>query len=160
GHTRSLFGATLAAALAIHTSVRAVDAADATGEHIFQARCASCHGSRGEGTDDYPRPLAGDRSLKQRAQLIAQTTPEGHPGTRVGEEADRVAAYIYDAFYSRTAQARNKPARIELSRLTVRQYRNAVADLIGNFRTPGAATDAHGLKAAYFKSYGFRPTNK
>ena len=38
------------------------------------------------------------------------------------------------------ARARNRPPRIEISRLTVRQYRNAVADLIGSFRTP-AKTD-------------------
>src|SRR5207244_12673845 len=52
----------------------------------------------------------------------------------------KVAAYIHDAFYSPLGQARNKPARIELSRLTVRQYQNAVADLVGSFRTPGRWT--------------------
>src|SRR5207245_1416702 len=67
-------------------------------------------------------------------------------------EAQRVAAYVYQAFYSKEAQARNKPARIELSRLTVRQYRNAVADLVGTFRTPGSLDDRHGLHGEYFKS--------
>ena len=66
--------------------------------------------------------------------LISKTMPEDDPGTCVGEDADKVAAYIYDAFYSKVAQARAKPPAIELSRLTVRQYRNAVADLIGSFR--------------------------
>ena len=45
-----------------------------------------------------------------------------------------VAAYIHEAFYSVDARVRNKPARVELSRLTVRQYQNALADLIGSFR--------------------------
>ena len=45
-----------------------------------------------------------------------------------------VADYIYDAFYSSAARARNQPARVELSRLTVNQYANVVADLVGSFR--------------------------
>ena len=72
----------------------------------------------------------------------------------MGEDADRVAAYIYDSFYSKAAQARNpyRPARIELSRMTVRQYRNAVADLIGGFRNPGRWDQARGLKGEYTRA--------
>ncbi len=73
--------------------------------------------------DDYPRPLAGDRSVSQLTRLIARTMPKDTDDKCSGEDAQKVAAYIYDAFYSKTAQARNKPPRIELSRLTVRQYR-------------------------------------
>ena len=64
--------------------------------------------------------------------------PEDAPGDCVGEDAEKVAAYIYESFYSKAAQARNKfqPPRIELSRLTVRQYQNAVADLFGSFQAP------------------------
>ncbi len=69
-----------------------------------------------------------------------------------GDDAQKVAAYIHEAFYSKAAQARNKPPRIELSRLTVRQYRNAVADLIGDFRTPGRWDEQRGLHGEYFKS--------
>ncbi len=108
-----------------------------TGEQIYQAQCVSCHGASGEGSKEYAKPLVGNRSTAQLSRLIAKTMPEDDPGTCVGEDADKVAAYIYDAFYSKTAQARLKPARIELSRLTVRQYRNAVADLVGFFREPG-----------------------
>jgi hypothetical protein len=79
--------------------------------------------------------------------------PQEEPGTCVGEEAESVAAFIHDAFYSKIAQARNKPPRIDLARLTVRQYRNVVADLIGSFKEPIKWDDAqHGLKAEYFKS--------
>ena len=111
-----------------------------TGEQIFRQQCASCHGAAGEGTDDhYPLPLVGERSVASLARLIAKTMPEDAPGECVGEDAERVAAYIYDAFYSKAAQVRNKfqPPRIELARLTVRQYRSAVADLIGSFRSRG-----------------------
>ncbi len=119
---------------------------DRTGEQIYRQMCASCHGASGEGTDDhYPRPLIGERSVAGLSKLIAKTMPEDEPGTCVGPDADKVSAYIYDAFYSKAAQARNpmRPARIELSRLTVRQYRNALADLIGSFRgEPGLGRSA------------------
>ena len=65
------------------------------------------------------------------------------------EDAHKVAAYIYDAFYSPEAQLRNKPVRIELSRLTVRQYQNSVADLIGSFRGSSDWGKEHGLRAQY-----------
>jgi hypothetical protein len=50
------------------------------------------------------------------------------------------------------------PARIDFSRLTVRQYRNAVADLVGSFRRSARAglPDAGGLSAEYFAAKGFR----
>src|SRR3954451_2446551 len=92
----------LAAAL---TPCLVAAAEDRTGEQIYKQQCASCHGAAGQGTDEnYPRPLAGDRSVAQLARFIARTMPEDDPGTVVGEEAERVAAYIYEAFYSRTAQ--------------------------------------------------------
>jgi hypothetical protein len=79
----------------------------------------------------------------------------------VGAEAERVAAYIYETFYSKAAQARNPfpKARIELSRLTVRQYRNAVADLVGSFRSPAGWDQQRGLKAQYTRARGRRGGN-
>ncbi len=128
-----------------------------TGEAIYKSQCASCHGASGEGSKEYQRPLLGDKSPTQLARLIERTMPEDDPGTCVGEDARLVASYIYDGFYSKIARARNKPPRIELARLTVRQYRNAVADLIASFREP-AKWDGkvQGLKAEYFKSSRFR----
>ena len=123
-----------------------------TGEQIYRQQCASCHGASGEGTEDhYPRPLVGERPIASLARLIAKTMPEDAPGECVGEDAEKVAAFIYERFYSKDAQARNKfrLPRIELSRLTVRQYRNSVADLIGSFRNPGRWDDQRGLKAEY-----------
>src|SRR5207253_2939088 len=108
------------------------------------------------GTDDYPRPLAGDRSVPQLARLISRTMPKDDPETCTGTDADKVATYIHEAFYSRAAQARNKPPRIELSRLTVRQYRNVVADLLGGFRNPGRWDAQRGLRGEYFNARRFR----
>jgi hypothetical protein len=136
-------------------------AADPNGEQIYQKRCASCHGAKGEGTDEnYPHPLTGDRSLTQLAGFIARRMPKDDPKKCTAEEAQKVAGFIYDAFYSKAAQQRNKPPRIELSRLTVRQYRHAVADLIASFRSPGRWDDKRGLHAEYFKAFGLRDRNR
>ncbi len=146
-------GRLFAACVAILSAPTLLAAAESpSGEQIYQARCVVCHGKAGEGSRDYPRALAGDKSVAQLARLIAKTMPDDDPGTCVGQDADKVAAYIYDAFYSKTAQARVKPVRLELSRLTVRQYRNAVADLLGSFRDPSPREEKRGLKAEYFKS--------
>ena len=98
----------------------------------------------------------GDRSLQELTEYIEKSMPEDDPGKCVGEDARAVAEFVYDSFYSRLAQARNKPARIELSRLTVRQYRNAVADLIGGRETNERWDDQRGLRGQYFKSRRFR----
>ncbi|MEO6809780.1 MAG: DUF1592 domain-containing protein [Isosphaeraceae bacterium] len=132
-----------------------------SGEQIYRQRCASCHGANGEGTaEDYPQPLAGEKSVKKLSKLIHKTMPSDDPGTCSKEDSDRVAAYLYDAFYSPIAQARNQVARIELSRLTVRQYRNAVTDLIASFRQPEQREEAQGLRAEYFKGRRFNDKNR
>lgn len=128
-----------------------------TGAEIYKRQCASCHGTSGEGSPDhYPRLLAGDRSAPSLARLIAKTMPEDSPGECVGADAEKVAAYIHESFYSRAAQARMKGElpRIELSRLTVRQYRETAADLIGSFREPSQPDERHGLTADYSRRGG------
>jgi cytochrome c553 len=122
------------------------------GKAIFMKRCTSCHGAKGEGTKAYPKALTGDKSVGQLATFIHQNMPPGPARIRkwVGDDHRKVAAYLHDAFYSPLAQARNRPARIELSRLTVRQYRNAVADLIGSFRPAARWDEKRGLRGKYF----------
>jgi mono/diheme cytochrome c family protein len=132
-------------------------AADETGEQIFKANCAKCHGEQGQGVEDqYPDPLAGELPLAELAALIDKTMPEGEPEKIDAQQAKKVAAYIYDAFYSPIAQARNQPARIELSRLTVRQYQNTVIDLVGSFRSASETSAERGLKAEYSSRVGRR----
>lgn len=133
-----------------------VFADDSPGAKIYRQKCVRCHGEAGEGSDDFPLPLAGTRSIEQLARFIAKSMPKGAPGTCAGYDAQAVAAFIFDAFYSPIAQARNKPARVELSRLTVRQYRNSVADLVGSFRPAVPLDEQHGLRGEYFKSRRFR----
>jgi cytochrome c553 len=149
---RLLMGTVLVCALASH----AVAADGPTGEQIYKNQCATCHGASGEGTKEHcPRALTGERSVAQLASLIAKTMPKDDPGACVGDDAKKVAAFIYDAFYSKAARERNKP-RIELARLTVRQHQNSIADLIAGFRSPGKWDDQHGLRGEYFSSKGFQ----
>ena len=90
----------------------------------------------------------GERSVSGLARLI-QKDPDvaGAPGDCVSKNAEKVAAYIYAWFAPNPPKRINnfQPSRIELSRLTVRQYRNAIADLFGSFKAPlavGIITDA------------------
>jgi hypothetical protein len=153
-----LRGGTVILSIAVALLVRnAMAAEERTGEQIYRQLCASCHGAAGEGTTKhYSQALVGDQSVAELAEYIETSMPKKAPEKCVGEDAKKVAAYIYDAFYSPIAQVRNKPARIELSRLTVRQYRNAVADLVGSFRSPGHRDYNPGLRGEYFKARGFR----
>lgn len=128
----------------------------AKGEAIYQQLCVSCHGAMGEGTKDHPRILAGDKSIVELAKLIDETMPEDEPEKCVGEEARLVAAFMYEKFYSPVAQARLNPPLVEVSRLTVRQYRNSLADLIGGFRPTVSPGTERGLRGEYFKSRRFR----
>src|SRR4051794_4957110 len=129
-----------------------------SGAEIFRQRCASCHGAKGEGTKRYRKPLTGSRSVGQLSAFIAKSMPPGAARKCAGEDAKKVAAYIYNAFYSPIAQARNRPARIQLARLTKRQYLNAVADLVGSFRPESARPwgDKRGLQGEYFNSARLR----
>lgn len=127
-----------------------------TGEQIYKQMCARCHGAKGEGAKNYPQPLTGDKSLPQLAGVISRTMPEGEPEALDAEGGKRVAAFIYDSFYSPTAQAKRNPPRVELSRLTVKQYRNSVADVIGSFRGSSKVEDKQGLRGEYFNSRGFQ----
>jgi mono/diheme cytochrome c family protein len=122
-----------------------------TGEAIYSKQCVSCHGANGEGSKTYAHPLAGEKQLPQLTKLVQRTMPDDDPGSLSADEAAKVTAYVFDTFYSKDAQARNKPPRVELSRLSVRQYRNALADLLGTFRGPAPADDKHGLTRSYFR---------
>src|SRR5581483_7877846 len=57
------------------------------GEQIYAQQCARCHGTAGEGVkEEYAKPLIGDRPLDDLARVIAETMPEDHPETCVGED--------------------------------------------------------------------------
>src|SRR4051794_12936312 len=126
--------------------------AEHPGAVIYRKLCAECHGKNGEGVQDkYDEPLHGNRTVENLAKRIARTMPDDNIGACVGEDAKQVAAYIYDAFYSPQAHARLSPPEFDLARLTIAQYRNSVADVIGRFRQgfDKPLGPDHGLKARY-----------
>jgi cytochrome c553 len=140
--------------LALGATGPGVRAEDKAGAQLYKQLCAQCHGSEGEGTKKiYPKALAGNWPLERLTRYVAESMPDDNPGSLQPAEAKQVAAYIFDAFYSPAAQARQKPPRIDLARLTVRQYRNVMADLIAGFRgaTPVAEGPGTGLRGEYFK---------
>ena len=125
----------------------------AGGLRTYKDQCARCHGKAGEGSEDYPRSLAGDRSVNQLAKLIAKTMPEDDPGLRHQATTPRPSPRIsMTPSVPKTARERNRAKRVELTRPTVRQYRNVVADLIGSFQENGNWGDVRGLDGEYFKT--------
>lgn len=143
--------------LAAQVNIQAADKKKPSGAEIYRKQCASCHGKAGEGVHGkYDEALHGDWSIEKLARVIDRTMPEDKPETLDAEGSLAVAQYIYDAFYSRIAQHRNNPARVELVRLTNRQYVNTVADLLKSFSTDeGKIGPERGLRGAYYNSRGF-----
>ena len=118
-----------------------IERASATpGANIYAEKCAACHGNAGEGVKDrYDGALFGDETLEELAERITETMPEDDPEACVGDEARAVAKYIFEEFYSydaRLAKGLIRRPRVELSRLTVSQLRNSIADLVAHFNPP------------------------
>ncbi len=149
-------GAAFLAVIAAVSCSLAPSATVAGGEHIYRQKCADCHGARGEGVEGkYKEALAGDWARPKLARYIAKNMPDDHPGTLSTAEAEAVAGFVFDSFYSPAAQAKLNPARIEIAHLTNRQYAVTVADLLASFApTPPtnspATGDALGLTATYY----------
>ena len=142
----------LAAALGLATAT-GLAKPELSGELLYAKYCAKCHGDRGQGiADEHDEPLVGDWPIEKLTRVITRTMPDNDPEKCVGDEAERVALYIFDAFYSPDARLRNKPPRIGLVRLTNRQYLHSVADLIGSFIGRSELGQAGGLKASYHNS--------
>lgn len=122
------------------------------GERVYLTSCIHCHGANGAGTTEYESRLEGDLSVAQLAALIQETMPADDPGTLPADKAQAVASYVHDTFYSAVARSRNEPVRIELARLTVGQYRRALADLIGGFPPAPQWDGGQGLAGEYYRS--------
>ncbi|MEZ6139337.1 MAG: DUF1592 domain-containing protein [Zavarzinella sp.] len=135
-------------------------AANEMGKLLYAKKCAFCHGANGEGTKKYEPALTGGLSVAQLADVIQKTMPEDSPGSLSKSDASAISDYVHDAFYSPVAQERNRPARIQLSRLTVKQYRNSLADLVNSFTYQPNWGKEPGLRAEYFKNRRTRATDR
>lgn len=134
----------------------ALGADEPPGAAIYREHCLRCHGEQGRGTDVVRAPLVGDRSVDQLAGYVHDTMPEDDPTAVTGAAARLVSEWIHAGFYSALARERNRPARVELARLTVRQHKNAIADLVAGFRgeQPPVTTE-RGLRGEYFQGRDF-----
>jgi len=132
------------------------------GREIFRQLCVKCHGRNGEGVKGkYDDALRGDWAIEKLTRYIDKNMPDDAPEKCQGPDAEAVARYIYDAFYSREARLRNHPPRVELVRLTNRQYLNTIADLIRHFTgSDGAVAGERGLRASYYSSRNFNRDSK
>ena len=152
-----VFGTSLV--LPANAQQKAKAAATIDGAAIYKQKCASCHGDKAQGAAGYQRPLVGSRSIDELTSFIKQSMPPG-PKKCPPAEAQPVAKFLYDNFYSIIAQERNRPARVQLSRLTVRQLRNALADLVGSYHPAIPAEAQNGLRAEYFRSRNYDSKEK
>lgn len=151
-----LFGP-LGSLLLVWLTLPAVTVGDVDARRIYETQCADCHGADGQGVAGiYDEPLSGGRSLAALAEIIHDTMPQDDPESCTGEDAQRVAQFIFDNFYTEEARAMDKPPRIELSRMTVRQYLNAASDLFVPMLGEARVDDQRGLTAEYFNSRNFR----
>jgi cytochrome c553 len=152
-HHPSSFAITAVVAALMAFAMHDMASAQDNGATIYADKCASCHGSSGEGmTENYPQPLVGDKSVLELTRYIQENMPAENPGELSEEASHLVAAFIHDAFYSITAQARNKPPELEFSRLTARQYEQSVADIVASFSDDADWGDERGLEADYFNN--------
>lgn len=138
-----------------------LDEKRARGQQIYQQSCAACHGERGEGVAEaHAEPLVGDASLGELTQLIARTMPEGEPDQCVGPDAEAVALYIHESFYSEAARLRNRPPRISLARLTANQLRQSLADLYAHSTGSMWLGAEPGITGQYYDGARFRRENR
>jgi hypothetical protein len=156
-----LFALLLAVAAGAVSSLPAADSRP-NGSDVYRQMCAKCHGRNGEGVKGkYSDPLRGDRTLEKLTRYIERNMPDDDPGKCVGPDAAAVATYIYDAFYSRDARLKKNPPRVELVRLTNRQYVNTVADLLKHFTGSDSPVGAErGLRATYYRVKDFDDDKK
>jgi mono/diheme cytochrome c family protein len=146
----------LALLFAVASAGRAEPPTESPGLAIYREHCLRCHGENGAGTAEVPAALVGDRSVNQLADYIHDTMPEDDPEAVAGEAARAVAAAIHETFYSAVARDRNRPARVELARLTNRELRNTLADLVRSFRGGIPRDDGRrGLVGEYFSGSNF-----
>ncbi len=125
------------------------------GQAIYSKHCASCHGNNGEGVEDKcDDPLQGERSLSSLTRYIDRNMPEGEEHLVVGDDARQVAEYIMGAFYSAEARAKRPSPKMAFARLTNRQFRESVADLLGSFSPQNPPGEGTGLQAEYYQSNG------
>ena len=125
------------------------------GEKLYAQHCAECHGANGEGVEDeFSKPLVGDWPIQKLIHYVDKTMPDYDPGLVKGKEAEAISHFLFESFYRKPELFRTD-TRIQLSRLTNRQFRQSVTDLFSAFEGSLDLSQAeHGLKGRYYNSEG------
>ena len=101
-----------------------------SGKKLYTQHCAECHGEKGEGVEDeFSKPLVGDWPLEKLTDYVTKTMPDYDPEVVTGKEAQAVSKFVFDSFYKKPELFR-KESRIQLARLTNRQFKQSIADLL------------------------------
>ena len=131
------------------------------GKKLYAQHCAECHGTSGEGVEDeFSKPLVGDWPLQKLTDYIGKTMPDYDPDEVKGKDAELVSRFIYKSFYQRPELFR-KESRIQLARLTNRQFRQSVTDLFAQFEgQPVLSKPVQGLKGKYYNAEGMNKRKK
>ena len=131
------------------------------GKSIYIKRCAECHGDHGQGVEDeYSKPLVGDWPIEKIIRYVDKTMPDYDPRLVKDKDAEAVAHFISNAFY-RKPELFKKDSKVQLARLTNRQFRQSVADLFAPFMgTPRIHEYESGLKGKYYNAEGMNKKKK
>jgi hypothetical protein len=131
------------------------------GKKLYAQHCAECHGTSGEGVEDeFSKPLTGDWPIEKLNRYVDETMPDYDPDEVKGQDAELVSRFIYQSFYQKPELFR-KESKIQLARLTNRQYRQSVTDLFAQFEgQPVLSKPVQGLKGKYYDAEGMNKRKK
>jgi hypothetical protein len=132
-----------------------------SGKKLYAQHCAECHGEKGEGVEDeYSKPLVGDWPITKLIHYVDKTMPDYDPDLVKGKEANAISRFLYESFYKKP-ELFKKDSKVQLARLTKRQYRQSVTDLFGQFEGhPTLNNPVRGLKGKYYNAEGMNKRKK
>ena len=131
------------------------------GKKLYIQHCAECHGEQGEGVEDeYSKPLIGDWPVIKLIYYVDKTMPDYDPDLVKGKEAEAISQFIFETFYQKP-ELFQKDSKIQLARLTNRQFRQSVSDLFAQFMgTPKIDAYKAGLRGKYYNAEGMNKKKK
>ena len=131
------------------------------GKKLYTQHCAECHGKKGEGVEDeYSKPLIGDWPVGKLIHYVDKTMPDYDPDLVKGKEAEAISRFVFETFYQKP-ELFQKDSKIQLARLTNRQFRQSVSDLFAQFMgTPKIDDYKTGLKGKYYNAEGMNKKKK
>jgi hypothetical protein len=104
-------------------------------------------------------PLYGERSLPALAKYIDRSMPDEAPEKCSARSRSVSRVYLSRLLFGRGAGS-EQSAEARAARLTNRQFRESVADLIGSFRPQTPPAEGEGLRGEYYESKGMNKKQK